>query len=254
MRRITSESCTEPKWRLASDSASMESFQQFYSTLPDLLIKVFFAIVCGGMIGIERERRGKPAGLRTNILICLGSMLYMLISDLIALRVFGVQADPTRIAAQVVTGIGFIGAGTIIQSRGTITGLTTAAVIWTVAAIGLCIGVGFPLVALLFTVLVLLVLSVLSRYESKLLGKCHFVSCTVEIKEEGGKTWAELSEILREYDVTTSNYEIRRERGSIFLDLQYCDKHPSHNRFLFDLWKASGVKAIRSDKSSPILK
>ncbi len=232
----------------------MESFQEFYSTLPGLLVKVFFAILCGGIIGIERERRGKPAGLRTNILICLGSMLYMLISELISVKVLDVTADPTRIAAQVVTGIGFIGAGTIIQSRGTITGLTTAAVIWTVAAIGLCIGVGFPLVALLFTLLVLLVLSVLSKYEHKILGKCHFVSCTIEIKEEDGKTWGELSEILREYDVTTSNYEIRRKKGSIFLDLQYCDKHPAHNRFLFDLWKASGVKALRNDKSSPLIR
>jgi putative Mg2+ transporter-C (MgtC) family protein len=232
----------------------METLHEFTSTLPDLLIKVFFAILCGGIIGLERERRGKPAGLRTNILICLGSMLYMLLSDLVALRLLNSPADPTRIAAQVVTGIGFIGAGTIIQSRGTITGLTTAAVIWTVAAIGLCIGIGFPLVALLFTVMVLFVLSVLSRYESRILGKCHYVNCTIEIKEEGGKTWAELSEILREYDVTTSNYELRRQRGTIYLDIQYCDKHPAHNRFLFDLWKASGVRTLRNDKSSPILK
>ncbi|CUS88767.1 MgtC/SapB family protein, partial [Candidatus Kryptonium thompsonii] len=97
------------------------------------LFKFFLAIVFGGLIGLERELKGKPAGFRTNILICLGSTLYMILSMKIA-------GDPGRIAAQVVTGIGFIGAGTIIQARGTITGLTTAATIFVVASIGLAIG------------------------------------------------------------------------------------------------------------------
>lgn len=225
----------------------METWQEFRLILPDLFIKSLAAVICGGIIGIERERRGKPAGLRTNILICLGSTLYMVVGEIISLQFTGGVSDPSRIASQVVTGIGFIGAGTIIQSRGTITGLTTAAVTWTVAAIGLCIGAGFPFIAIFFTLMVLFVLIFLSQYEHKLLGKCHFVTATIKFddkKEE--KVWAELSEILREHDVTTTDYEIRKEKNAIILDLKYCDKHPAHNRFMYDLWKASSTRAVLS--------
>jgi putative Mg2+ transporter-C (MgtC) family protein len=230
----------------------METWHEFRLILPDLLIKSFVAVVCGGLIGIERERRGKPAGLRTNILICLGSTLYMLVGSYIASRFLGTPSDPSRIASQVVTGIGFIGAGTIIQSRGTITGLTTAAVTWTVAAIGLCIGAGFPFIALFFTLLVLFVLSFLSQYEHRLLGKCHFVSATLKFKDHEGKLWAELSEILREHDITTTQYQIRKEKNATVIELRYCDKHPAHNRFLYDLWKSSSIQEILTDKS-PLL-
>lgn len=227
----------------------METWQEFRSILPDLFMKSLVAVLCGGLIGIERERRGKPAGLRTTILICLGSTLYMLVGDYITTRYLGVQSDPSRIASQVVTGIGFIGAGTIIQSRGAISGLTSAAVIWTVAGIGLCIGAGFPFIALYFTLLVLFVLVFLSQYEHKLLGKCHFVSATLKFKDHEGKLWAELSEILREHDITTTQYQIRKEKGVTVIDLKYCDKHPAHNRFMYDLWKASSIKEIQTSKS-----
>lgn len=230
----------------------METWQEFRAILPDLFMKSLVAVICGGLIGIERERRGKPAGLRTNILICLGSTLYMLVGDYITSRFLGAPSDPSRIASQVVTGIGFIGAGTIIQSRGAITGLTSAAVIWTVAGIGLCIGAGFPFIALYFTLLVLFVLAFLSLYEHKLLGKCHFVSATLKFKDHEGRLWAELSEILREYDVTTTQYQIRKEKGGTVIDVKYCDKHPAHNRFLYDLWKTSSIKEIQT-KKSPLL-
>jgi hypothetical protein len=105
----------------------------------DLGAKLLVAIIAGGAVGFERELRGKPAGLRTNILICLGSALLMDLSVRIADDYNG---DPGRIAAQVVTGIGFLGAGTILHTRGTITGLTSAATIWVVAAIGLTAGAG----------------------------------------------------------------------------------------------------------------
>lgn len=226
----------------------METWQEFRSILPNLFIESLVAIICGGLIGMDRERRGKPAGLRTNILICLGSTLYMLVGEYISAR-SGMTFDPTRIASQVVTGIGFIGAGAIIQSRGTITGLTTAAVIWTVAGIGLCIGAGFPFIALYFTMLVLFVLTFLAQYEQKLLGQCHFVSTTLTFKDDEGKVWAELSEILSEHDVTTTQYQIRKEKKAIVLDLRYCDKHPAHNRFMYDLWKAGSVKEVHSASS-----
>jgi putative Mg2+ transporter-C (MgtC) family protein len=228
----------------------METWQEFRTILPDLSLKSLVAVICSGLIGIERERRGKPAGLRTTILICLGSTLYMLVGQYITSRFLDMPSDPSRIASQVVTGIGFIGAGTIIQSRGTITGLTSAAVIWTVAGIGLCIGAGFPFIALYFTLLVLFVLTFLSQYEHKLLGTCHFVTATLRFRDQEGKRWAELSEILREHDVTTTQYQVRKTKGALVIELRYCDKHPAHNRFMYDLWKASNMKEIQTNKSS----
>jgi putative Mg2+ transporter-C (MgtC) family protein len=110
----------------------------------DLAMKLSLAVLAGGAVGLERQISGKPAGLRTNILICLGSALLMDLSMNLGMSFGGARVgDPARLAAQVVTGIGFIGAGTIMQSRGAISGLTSAATIWVVAAIGLAIGAGW---------------------------------------------------------------------------------------------------------------
>ena len=114
---------------------------------PNLLIglKLLMAVACGGAIGFERELSRKPAGLRTNVLICVGAALFMIVS-----RHIGGGApytDPARLVAQVVTGIGFIGAGVILQSRGSISGLTSAATIFVVSAVGITIGEGMFTVA-----------------------------------------------------------------------------------------------------------
>ena len=131
--------------------------------LPNLLLRLGAALLCGILIGIEREIKDKPAGLRTMMLITAGSALYMIVSELIPIVADGpediTRVDPGRIAAQVVTGVGFIGAGTIIRERGSVHGLTTAAVIWVAAAVGLCAGVGFPLLALIATGGVLITLT-----------------------------------------------------------------------------------------------
>jgi uncharacterized membrane protein YhiD involved in acid resistance len=132
----------------------------------DLAAKLFIAILIGGGIGLERELKNKPAGLRTNILICLGSALLMDLSMGIAATHGG---DPGRIAAQVVTGIGFLGAGTILHTRGQITGLTSAATIWVVAALGLTVGAGYYIEALGSTVTVMIVLIGLGWAEKKYL-------------------------------------------------------------------------------------
>ena len=220
----------------------MESLQFFSSILSAFLIRGGFAILCGGLIGVERERKGKSAGFRTNTLICLGSALYMLVGEFISMKLNLSSIDPTRIAAQVVTGIGFIGAGTIIQSRGTITGLTSAATIWVVAGIGLTIGAGFPWLGLLCTILVLATLTLLGKIEPKLLGKCHFVSCDIVFNDDGGRTRAELAAILGEHDIDISGLDIAKvEPNKSRIILQFCDKHPSHHRFLAELWHTPGI-------------
>ena len=127
----------------------------------DLLLHLCLAVVLGGAIGIERELQRKAAGLRTNILICVGAVLFTELS----MSMSSPSGDPARIAAQIVTGVGFLGAGTIIQARGIVTGLTTAATMWLVAAIGMAIGFGALLEATGATLLVLLVLSLLRPIE-----------------------------------------------------------------------------------------
>lgn len=131
-----------------------------------VVFRLFLAIAIGGIIGLQREMRRKAAGLKTLTLVCLGSCLFMLIS----IRLFEAysETDPFRIVAQVVTGIGFIGAGAIIQARGAVIGLTTAASIWITAACGLAVGGGFYLEAGLSAFLVLVILELLSRIEYRL--------------------------------------------------------------------------------------
>ncbi len=127
----------------------------------DLLLHLSLAVVLGGAIGLERELQQKAAGLRTNILICTGAALFTELS-LAMTSEFG---DPSRIAAQIVTGVGFLGAGTIIQGRGIVTGLTTAATMWMVAAIGMAVGFGAMLEATGTTLLVVVVLVALRPIE-----------------------------------------------------------------------------------------
>lgn len=227
----------------------MEPLSLFASILRPFLIQGGFAVLCGAIIGIERERKGKPAGFRTNTLICFGSALYMFVGELMFQKMNVSVLDPTRIAAQVVTGIGFLGAGTIIQSRGTITGLTSAATIWVVAAIGLVIGAGYPLLGLLCTVLTLGTLVLLTKIEPKLLGKCHFVTCDVIFNDDGRQARAEIASILTEHDVDISKTDIQKiDKDRARLKINFCDKHPSHSRFLAELWHAAGVLEVTTEK------
>ena len=132
----------------------------------ELLGGLVLAAILGGAIGWERESSRKPAGLRTNILICMAATLLTDISVEIAASANG-PADPGRIAAQIVTGVGFLGAGTIIQGQGIVTGLTTAATLWIVAAIGMAIGFGGIVEAVGTTLLVLVTLIPLRRFEGR---------------------------------------------------------------------------------------
>jgi putative Mg2+ transporter-C (MgtC) family protein len=142
----------------------IEGADQLMQVLPAFLVRCGVAVVCGALIGIERELKRKPAGFRTNILICLGASIYMATGLLLR---DGDQVDPTRIAAQVVTGIGFLGAGCIIQAGRQVTGLTSAATIWVVASIGILAGAGFPILALTASALVLITLAVLGGVERR---------------------------------------------------------------------------------------
>lgn len=132
----------------------------------ELLLRLVLACFLGGLIGYERQSRRKSAGLRTNILVCLGSCLIMVLSQSIYQQVEGLtNADPARLAAQVVSGIGFLGAGTIMKEGLTVKGLTTAACLWVVAGVGLAVGAGFYAGALFTSFLVFATLGTLSRLD-----------------------------------------------------------------------------------------
>ena len=146
-----------------------------------MILELAVAIICGGIVGVEREITGKVAGLRTSILVCLGSTIFTLVSKDMA-SIF--DGDPTRIAAQIVTGVGFLGAGTILREFGRgITGLTTAAIIWLMAAIGMMIGIGELLLAIGVSICVVLMMFLFSRFEGWLHIK-HSQHFTLSAKPE----------------------------------------------------------------------
>ena len=139
-----------------------------------IIIRLLISVLVSGLIGLERQLHRRAAGLRTHILVCVGSTLIMLTS----LYIFDIYKDkiaidPSRIAAGVITGIGFLGAGTIIRYGEEIRGLTTAASLWVVAALGLAVGCGFYTAAIATTVIVLLTLMFLRRLENKIFGDKH---------------------------------------------------------------------------------
>lgn len=138
--------------------------------LVEIALKLLLAIGLGGLVGLERELSQKPAGLRTNILICLGSTMMMVLSQL-SLQGSNSSGETMRVAAGVITGIGFIGAGTIIQSQGIVHGLTTASTIWAVSGLGLVIGAGYHAIAVIYTAIVLVTLVSFRQLETKLLKK-----------------------------------------------------------------------------------
>ena len=152
-----------------NDVQLFETWERLAAILPAFIVRCGAAALCGGLIGLERELKDKPAGFRTNILICLGSAMYMTVGLLLVNEAGAQGADPARIAAQVVTGIGFLGAGCIIQQRERVKGLTTAATIWVVAAIGIVAGAGFPILAFIASAIVLLTLIVLGEIERRFL-------------------------------------------------------------------------------------
>ncbi len=124
-------------------------------------IKIVTGLVLGSLVGYDREQKMKNAGIKTNVLICLGATLYTAISMLGHVQGGGIEYDSARIPAQIVSGIGFLGAGAIMKDKGNIIGLTTAATIWVVASIGMTIGYGFPVIATIFTITILSVLKLL---------------------------------------------------------------------------------------------
>jgi putative Mg2+ transporter-C (MgtC) family protein len=153
-------------------------------SLVTIVLRLFLATLCAGVLGVERQRKSRPAGLRTHIVVCLGSALVMMISQ--HLTLIGVETDATRLGAQVISGIGFLGAGTIIltgrNGKPQVKGLTTAASLWTCACMGLAIGCGFYAGALATCLFVLFAVTVLNRVDAYFYSKIRSLFLQIEIK------------------------------------------------------------------------
>ncbi len=191
---------------------------QIVSTLRlDLLASLLVAVILGGAIGLERELRGKAAGLRTNILICVGAALFTQLS----VDVGGVRGDPARIAAQIVTGVGFLGAGTILHGRGSVTGLTSAATIWLVAAIGMAVGAGHLYEGAGATLLVLIVLRVLAAFERVLQRRTMVSRLVVEVARDPKRLEA-IERLVREagVEIDEVHQQVRGDHAVVELVLR----------------------------------
>ena len=176
----------------------------------DFVLRLLAATAMGAAIGFEREYHAKEAGLRTHLLVALGSCLFMILSIYgfdFMLGYDNVSFDPSRIAAQVVTGIGFIGAGTIILQKQVVRGLTTAAGLWVTAAIGLACGNGMYWVALITTVIVLVSLGLINVYLPYFSQKEHTVTFLVE----DYTILTEVMENLYREKITVLNYEMHKD-------------------------------------------
>lgn len=208
-------------------------------TLVSATFKMCLSLVLGSIVGLERKRKGQTAGLRTFALISMGATLAMLISIYVPQVYLGLKnGDPGRIAAQVVSGIGFLGAGAIIQMKGSVRGLTTAAGIWMVAAIGLAVGMGMYMISVLATMLILFILVPLERFERRIkVGASSRiirmkVGCVVEVlddyREVFKKHKIQLSNVFVGYDyaeeVTTINFVVlmkdKDDDVKLFADLR----------------------------------
>ncbi len=176
----------------------------------EILLRLALAVLLGGLVGFERERHNRPAGFRTHVLVCVGSALIMLVSAYGFARELGSAGyvvDPSRIAAGVVTGIGFLGAGTILRHGNTITGLTTAASIWVVSGVGLAVGIGFYLGAILATTMVLVSLILLRGLESSFVRMKRLRRLWVRGVDQPGLL-GRIGNVLGEYGVNITKVDL----------------------------------------------
>jgi uncharacterized membrane protein YhiD involved in acid resistance len=202
-----------------------------------LLGAILLAVLCGGAVGLERELRGKAAGLRTTILICVGAALFTQLSLVMA----GGRGDPARIAAQIVPGVGFIGAGAILHSRGSVTGLTSAATIWVVAAIGVALGSGDIFVGVGVTLLILLVLRGLGWAEGFV--RRRALESTISVEVPTGEDQVKRAEAtIRECGLGILDLRAEPAReGRTLLTITVRGKTHQHDQARLALLRATGT-------------
>jgi putative Mg2+ transporter-C (MgtC) family protein len=207
----------------------MQSLQLASSTLPSLnwdesLLRLALAAVLGGLIGVERELREREAGLRTHLLVALGSALFTIVgaygfNAFLNTGASVVRADPTRIAAQIVTGIGFLGAGAIIRQGLSVRGLTTAATLWVVAAVGLAAGAGYYSVAVITTALVLIALYPLRIMAYKVISRFQPEDGHLLVSLPAGEPPGRIIDEVERFGARISSLDVTQEGDRRLLEL-----------------------------------
>ncbi len=227
-------------------------------TVCDIVIRLLAALVLGGIIGYERQVRSKAAGLRTHILVSMGACLYMMVSLSIPAEMqaaYGMSSDGGRIAAQVVSGIGFLGAGTILAAQGTrkIIGLTTAASIWAVAAVGLAAGAGLLFMAGLTALLILITLRALRRID-RMLSRTrphHFLELTLTVEAQHFPL-ERFRLYLRQNEFRPVSFESERAAPgrTVYRILLEEESEEEEGRLLLDMMAFPGMEQAASRKVS----
>lgn len=178
----------------------------------EIILRLLLAGLLGGLIGYEREHTNRPAGFRTHILVCVGSALVMVTSEFIFSRYSGVSnIDPARLGAQVISGIGFLGAGTIIRDGFNVRGLTTAASLWAVSCVGIAAGIGFYSGAVAATVLIFLTLITLKKAEKLFSKKNRYRTFIVETDNSPGLVGS-ISILMEQYKIDIKNIQLYKSK------------------------------------------
>lgn len=213
------------------------------------IIRLVLSCILGGVIGYEREKTNRPAGFRTHILVCIGASLAMMTSEFMYIAYEGrLNFDPTRLGAQVISGIGFLGAGTIIREGYNVRGLTTAASLWAVSCVGLAVGSGFYVGAITATILVYVTLIVLKRFESHLAKKNRYKEVYIKSSNLPGQIGV-ISNVFYKYGIKISNIEFMSDDDSSVSRIRFIVKLPSNliGNYIDELRLVKGIYEVSAE-------
>lgn len=222
----------------------------WYGLLPSpwgVVVLVLCSLASGLLVGVDLERKHKAVGIRTMVLVCLGSTLFTMVS--------GALDHRTPIAGQIISGIGFLGAGVILRGPFGVTGLTSAATIWAAAAVGMTIGIGYAGAALIFSVFLLVILTLIASWEQRRLGIGDEQQLLLTFRTDGGKTLIKIEQALEEFHIPRDRYRFTTidEEGKApgdlpvraQISLRYTSAHYRHYEFLAFLAGIDDIEEIR---------
>ncbi|MEI6634089.1 MAG: MgtC/SapB family protein [Chlamydiota bacterium] len=212
-----------------------------------IVIRMLVTAVLGGLVGLERERHNQPAGLRTHIILAIGSTLAMCVSINLAMQFHPLapNGDPARLAAQVLSGIGFLGAGAILRYGTNVRGLTTAASLWTIAVVGLAVGAGHYIPAIAATVLLFGVLQALDLLEKKYLGHLVPKTITIKAKDRYGVV-DEVKGILQNFNTEVKTMSFAKDLESHEIEIEAVTKIPGGESVDKIFFALSSIKDVRT--------